>query len=169
MTELVTIGKITTNQGNRGEVKVMPLTDFPERFELMETVFVEIENGLQEMEIENVRFHKGQVVIKFAGLDNIEQALALQNNYLQIEAKDLLPLQDDDYYIFTLKGFQVEDEKGDKLGRLKDVLTTGGTDVFFVEGDSKECMIPASKEFIKNIDLEKEIITVKLIPGLLEL
>ncbi|MGM0409507.1 MAG: ribosome maturation factor RimM [Bacillota bacterium] len=169
MEELVTIGQITKNQGNKGEVRIYPLTDFPERFELLEKVFLEKDEAIFEKEIETVRIHNGKfIVIKFKDINNIADALELRDFLVKIPRELMIPLKEDEYYIDEITDFEVITENEKKLGILKEVLSTGGTDVFIVKGNSKEYMIPASKEIVE-IKKDKKLVIVKPIPGLLEL
>lgn len=170
MDELVTIGKITKNQGNKGEVRIFPLTDFPERFEYLDKVFLEKNEELVEKEIETARIHQGKfLVIKFSGINNIGDALELRDFIIKIPREMMVPLDEDEYYIDDILGFLVETKAGKNLGSLVEVLPTGGTDIFIVRGGDEEYMIPASKEIIVKIDLDSELITVDPIPGLLDL
>lgn len=167
--ELVTIGQITKNQGNKGEVRIYPLTDFPERFNLLEKVFLEKDEVIFEKEIETVRIHNGKfIVIKFKDINNIAEALELRDFLVKIPRELMIPLKEDEYYIDEITDFEVITKNEEKLGILKEVLSTGGTDIFIVKGNNKEYMIPASKEIVE-IKKEKKLVIVKPIPGLLEL
>ena len=166
---MITIGKITKYQGNKGEVRVHPLTDLPERFKVLDNVYIEKDGETIEKKIEDVRFQNNKVILKFENVDNIEQAADLKNFFLKINEESILPLKKNQYYIYKIIGFNVETIDGKKLGRLKKVSPTGGADIFFVESDKKEYMIPASKEIIKNIDESGEKIIIAPIPGLLDL
>ncbi|MFW6278602.1 MAG: ribosome maturation factor RimM [Bacillota bacterium] len=169
MSKYITIGKIVSNQGNKGEVRVIPLTDFPGRFEDLVEITVRRDGKCQKLEVESVRYHKNFVVLKFCGVDDIGEALAFKNSFLQIPEQDLVPLTEDDYYIYRIIGYSVYTVDDVLLGTLKDVIETGGVDIFLVEGEDKEYMIPGSKEIITSIEPEEESIFVKPIPGLLEL
>ena len=170
MDELITIGKITKNQGNKGEVRIYPLTDFPERFEYLDKVFLVKEDNTFEKEVETVRIHNGKfVVIKFSDINNIADALELRDYTVKIPKELMVPLKEDEYYIDEIIDFAVETNNGKKLGILKDVITTGGTDIFLVKGKYKEYMIPASREIIVELNQEKKLIVVDPIPGLLDL
>ncbi|MFW6389777.1 MAG: ribosome maturation factor RimM [Halanaerobiales bacterium] len=165
----ITIGRITNNQGNKGEVRVIPLTDFPERFQMIDKVYLVKNNRVEEQIIENVWFHKKYVILKFAGIDDIGAALNFKDYYIKIKEKDLVPLRENEYYIYKIVGFTVKTKDDKVLGSLKEVLTTGGTDVLVVSGSDKEYLIPGSKEIVKNIDIKTETIIVDPIPGLLDL
>ncbi len=167
--ELVTIGKITKNQGNKGEVRVLPLTDYPDRFELLEEVYLVKDNKTRKVQLENIRYHKNFVIIKFAGINDINEALEIRDYYIKIMEDDLIPLEEGEYYIDHITGYSVLTKEGKLLGSLSDVLITGGTDIFIVKGEDKEFMIPAAYEIVKEIDDDNQKIIIEPIPGLLEL
>src|SRR5690554_884272 len=166
---LLTVGKVTRNQGNKGEVRVLPLTERRERFELLRNVFLVRGEEKQEARIEGIRYHKKFIIIKFKGIDDIKAALGLKDCYLKIPDEELLPLAENEFYIDRITGYRVFTVEGEKLGTLSGVMTTGGTDIFIVSGSEKEYMLPAAREIIREIDRDKEQIIVKPIPGLLEL
>lgn len=167
--KLITIGKISKNQGNKGEVRVLPFTDFPERFQLLEKVILLKDDKVMEKKIQSLRYHKKFVIIKFEGIENIGQALELKNYYIKIPEEDLLPLEEEEYYIDDLLGYQVITSSGDIIGNVTEVVTTGGTDIFFVKGNKKEYMIPAAREIILEIDEKEGKMKIDPIPGLLDL
>lgn len=164
----ITIGKITKNQGNKGEVRVIPLTDFKERFELLEQVSLEKNNEIKNITIEKVRYHKQFVIIKFKEIDDIEQALKYKDYLITIPDTQVMSLAEDKYYVHELLGYRVITEKDEDLGELVDIITTGGTDIFLVKGMKKQYMLPAAKEFLQ-IDKSNNLIIVDPIPGLLDL
>ena len=166
---LISVGKITKNQGNKGEVRVIPLTDFPDRFELLKRVFLVKGSEIEEKIIESTRQHKKFVVIKFSGIDSIEQAVKLRDYEIKIPEEELLPLAEDQYYIYRIIGSSVYTTKGEKLGQLTEVQPTGGTDIFVVKGAEKNYLIPASLEIVVDIDEENNKIVIDPIPGLLDL
>lgn len=168
MTELITIGKITKQQGNKGELKVFPLTDFPERFEYMESVFLSRGKDIEKKIVENIRYHKNFIIIKLDGIDNIGQAIAYKDYLIKIPIEQLLPLMEDQYYIFELLNYKVFLKEGELLGSVQDIRVTGGTDIFVITDGQKEYMIPAAREFI-TIDEDSQRIIVDPIPGLLDL
>ncbi len=172
MSDLITIGRITRHQGNKGEVRVKPLTDYPERFKLLDKVFLQKSDKKDEpvkKVIQKVWFQKNKLILKFKGIDNIGEAIELKNYFIKIDEKDVLPLEEDNYYIYEIIDLQVETKEGKKLGLVKDVLTTGGTDIFVVKNEKNEYLIPASKEIIINISISSQKIIVDPIPGLLDL
>lgn len=167
--KMITIGKITKSQGNKGEVRVLPLTDFPERFEILDKVFLVKTNRKIEKEIESLRFHKGFVIIKFTDINDINSAEEIRDFEIRIPEEEILPLKENEYYINQLIGFEVMTVEGKLLGNVSDILITGGVDVLVVDGEEKEYMIPAALELITEVNEREKRITVKPIPGLLEL
>ncbi|NLM97908.1 MAG: 16S rRNA processing protein RimM [Halanaerobiaceae bacterium] len=167
--KMITIGKITKSQGNKGEVRVLPLTDFPERFEILDKVFLVKTNRKIEKEIESLRFHKGFVIIKFTDINDINSAEEIRDFEIRIPEEEILPLKENEYYINQLIGFEVMTVEGKLLGNVSDILITGGVDVLVVNGEEKEYMIPAALELITEVNEREKRITVKPIPGLLEL
>ncbi len=158
--KFITIGKIVAPHGVRGEVRVVPLTDFPERFRQMKTVLAS--NG-KELVIEQVRYHKQFVLLKFQGFDNATAVEALRNLLLQIERQDLVKLPADHFYIFDIIGLKVFDNDGEYLGVVTDVLKTGSNDVYIAEREGKPpLLIPALKKVVENIDLAGGQMRVKL-------
>ena len=165
----VSIGKITKNQGNKGEIRAIPLTDLPERFELLDWVFLVKGDRVIKKEIENIRFYKNFVILKLVGIDDLEQALAYRDYLIDIPEEEALPLAAGEYYIDDLIGFKVFTEDGQILGSLSEVIKNAGTDIFVVKGKSEEYMIPAAREIVIKIDQIAELIIINPIPGLLEL
>lgn len=163
------IGIITRFQGNKGEVRVLATTDIPERFLDLDFVFLKRGEQIKELEIDYIRFHKQFVIIKFFEVNNIDEAEKLKNYKVLIEESDKYLLPEDNYYVTELIDCKVYLKSGSYLGKLIDVIENLGTDIFLVAGQKKEYMLPASKEMITEIDLEKKKIIVDPIPGLLDL
>lgn len=161
----VLVGIITTTFGRKGEVKVQPLTDFPERFETMESAYVARERMPGRlMPIESARLHKGAVVLKFEGIDNITAAEALRDFEIRIRESELIPLEEDEYYVSDIIGLEVVTDNGESLGNIREILRSPGNDVYVTE----RAMIPAVKEFVLSIDLGGGRMVVKAIEGLVQ-
>lgn len=162
-----TIGKIVNTQGIKGEVRVIPYTDNPERFKILDWVYVDKKGIITKYEIQNVRYHKQFVLLKFKGIDDMTSAERLKNSDLKIDEKDALPLEEDEYYIRDLYDMKVETQEGELLGEIKDIIFTGANDVYVVKnGEEKEILIPAIKKCILNVDVENRKMIVKLMEGL---
>ena len=167
MQEYFEIGQIVNTFGIKGMVKVVPYTDDITRFDNLKKVYVEIKNNKKNYEIEEVKYHKDMVLIKFKGIDKVEEAETLRNASLKVERKDAAPLEEGSYYIADLIGMEVYTEDGIILGVLQDIYNTGSNDIYVVRNElGKQILLPAIKEVIKNISLEDNKITVHLLEGL---
>ena len=166
--EYITIGEIVNTQGNRGYVRVLPLTDFPDRFKNMDQVLVLLKGSHRIMYLEDVYNHKKFVAIKFKEIPDMTAAENLKGGLLQIEPKDIVPLPKDSYYVFELIGIDVYDTTGQYYGKIKDVLTTGANDVYIIwyEAEKRDLLIPALKQVVKEIDTENKKMVVDLPEGL---
>lgn len=158
--EKIIIGQIGAPHGVKGEVRVVPQTDFPERFERLTSVYL---GDDKKLEIKSVRYHKQFVILKFAGIDDRDQVEALKNKLLKIERKDLMPLPNGHYYIFDILGLEVHDLTGNRLGKINDVLHTGSNDVYVIEREAEQpLLIPALKKVVREIDFAAGKMTVEL-------
>lgn len=164
--ELITIGKIVNTHGIKGAVRVVPLTDFPERFSGMERVRVATPAGQRELDIEHVSPHKKYVIVKFREVTDFTAAQALKGCLLQVTRDELAALPEGSYYIFDIVGLLVQTSSGDLLGKVTEVLQTGANDVYVVETGAKPLLLPATKEVVKEIDLDARRMVVELPEGL---
>jgi len=161
----VVIGEILAPFGLKGEVKVLPHTDFPERFEQLEGILVAGEGSPgRMMEIEGVRYHKRLILMKFAGVDDIAGAEALRGAELRIPESELLPLEEDEYYVHDIIGLEVVTTEGESLGTIREIIRSPAHDVYVTD----RAMIPAVKEFVKSIDLDAGRIVVRPVEGLVQ-
>lgn len=160
------IGRILKAHGVRGEVRVRPLTDLPERFTWLEDVYVGEQNP-RLVAVEGVRFHKDLVLLKLAGYDYRDQTDALKGELLQVAAEDAISLEEGEYFLFQLEGLAVYSDEGVYLGELTQVIKTGANNVFVVRDEGKEILLPDTEEVIVDIDFENGRITAHLLPGLL--
>ena len=170
MNEMFTVGKIVNTHGVKGEVKVMPTTDDPSRFKKFKSVYV-MRKTMTTYEIETVRFHKGCVLIKFKGIDDMDAAELLRGSEIKIDRKDGVPLGKDEYYISDLYDMEVYTEEERFLGKIVDIIETGSNDVYVLKKADrpKDLLIPAIKQVIKNVDVAGKKMTVHLLEGLEEL
>ncbi|MEA2553090.1 MAG: rRNA processing protein RimM [Fimbriimonadaceae bacterium] len=158
MSEFIRIGQIVGAFGLKGEVKVDTLTDFDQRFQKGSRVRLKGDWAT----IESVRIHKGRPLVKFAGVDDASAAESLRWQYLEAPALAPEALEDDEYLVDDLVGMKVVTVEGEELGLVDKVLSYPAHDILQV-GD---LLIPLVKEFVKEVDLEGEIIRVQLIPGM---
>lgn len=170
MNTMFSIGRIVNTHGVKGELKVMPTTDEPKRFEKLKSVFVE-RKTMESYEIQSVRYHKDFVLLKLKGIEDMNAAELLKGSVLKIDRKDSLPLKKDEYYISDLFGLKVFTEEERYLGELIDIIETGSNDVYVVkkEDREKDLLLPAIKQVIKNVDIEEQKMIVHLLEGLEEL
>jgi 16S rRNA processing protein RimM len=160
--EYITIGEVLGAWGLKGAFRVRPLTDFPERFEPGETVFIE---GVPNV-IQTSSWQKDGVIVTLPGIDTPEAAAGMRRKNLDIPATELRELPAGQYYQFDIIGMEVLTVDGVVLGKVTNILDCGN-DVYVVKSESKEILIPATKDVIKNIDLKNKIITIEPIEGLL--
>ncbi|MBR2779026.1 MAG: 16S rRNA processing protein RimM [Firmicutes bacterium] len=161
----IKVGKIIGAFGIRGEVKVYPYTDRPERFRELEQVTADNE----VLTIKSVRFQKNLVLLRFEGVDDRNAAEALRNRFLTIDRENLRELDEDEYFIFDLIGLEAVREDGTHIGRVTDVIQNTAQDLYEIETDEgRKYLVPAVYELVTDIDLNSGIMTINPIPGLLE-
>ena len=170
MENLLRVGVITSTHGVRGEVKVFPTTDDMNRFKKLKTVILDTKKGHKTLNVESVKFFKNMVILKFKGYDNINDVEMWRQMDLLITRDQAVKLNPDENFIVDLIGLTVMTDEGEKLGVMKDVLQTGANDVYIVKmADGKEVLLPAIKDCILNVDLEKGEMLVHVLDGLLDL
>ena len=170
MEDLLQVGIITSTHGVRGEVKVYPTTDDPRRFRRLKEVVLDTGREKLNLEIEGVKFFKQFVILKFKGLDNINDIEKYRQKSLYVTRKNAVRLQREEYFIEELIGLRVQDEDGTELGTVKDVIETGANDVYEVEmADGRSLLLPAIKQCILNVDVENGMMQVHVLEGLLDL
>lgn len=158
MREFMSVGQITKPHGVRGEVKVHSLTDSLERFRKLDKVFID---G-KEMKITSVKLQSDRAILKFEGIDSVDEAENYRNKYLEVKREDAMELDEDSYYVADLMDCKVYDTEGTLLGKVYDVLETGSNDVYWVKGEGKsEVLIPALKTIVEEVDVENEKIVIK--------
>ncbi len=168
MVKYLEIGQIVNTFGIKGMVKVKPFTDDIKRFDRLKTIYIEINKEKKEYEIQEVKYHKNMVLIKFKGIDNIEEAEQLRQRYILIDREKEEPLEEGVYYIVDLIGLDVYTDDGKLLGKVDDIFNTGSNDIYVVKDKlGKQILLPGISEVLKDIDLKNEKITVHLIPGLI--
>ena len=168
MEDLFQVGVITAPHGVRGEVKVFPTTDDNARFKNLKTVLLDQGRGTRELEIEGVKFFKNMVILKFKGIDDRNDVERMRQAKLLVTRENAVELGKDEYFIADLIGMDVVLEDGSHFGTLKDVMETGANDVYVVEDENgKEVLLPAIKECILGVDVEKNSMTIHLMKGLI--
>ena len=171
MEDLLKVGVITTTHGVRGEVKVFPTTDDAERFLDIEYVLLDTGKELRRLNIQNVKFFKNLAILKFEGIDNINDIEQYKGCSLFVSREDAVALEEDEYFIADLIGMEVyTNENPEELfGTLKDVIETGANEVYLVESKTHgEVLIPAIRQCILSVDVKAQKMQVHLLNGLLD-
>lgn len=169
MEDILRVGVITTTHGIRGEVKVFPTTDDPKRFKKLKAVLLDTGKERRKMEIESCRFQKNLVILKFKGIDNINDVEQYKKCDLYVSRKNAVTLAPNENFIVDLIGLLVVLEDGTKFGTLVDVIQTGANDVYVVKTEEgKEVLLPAISECILDVNLDTQTVTIHLMKGLVD-
>ena len=162
------IGQIVNTFGIKGFVKVNPFVNDILRFDDLKKVYIKKQKALKELEVEDVKYHKNMVLVKFKGIDRVEEAEMLRNAYLEVDRENAIDLQEGEYFIADLLGVEVITDEGKVLGRLEDIFNTGSNDIYVVKDElGKQILLPAISEVIKEINLQEKKIVVHLLEGLI--
>lgn len=168
MEQFLRVGVISSTHGVRGEVKVFPTTDDPDRFLDLEHVIMDTGKEKKTLEIQGVKFFKQFVILKFKGIDNINDIERYKGCELYVSREDAVPLEEDEFYIADLIGMKVVLEDGKEFGTLSDVMETGANDVYIIDSkEHGEVLIPAIRECVLDIDIEEMVMTIHLMKGLI--
>ncbi len=163
------IGYIINTLGIKGELKVFPVSNIPNRFDDLKICYINTEKGRLPMDVEKSRpYKKKYVLLKFKGYDGINSVIGFKGKYLEVDRANLAQLQEGHFYVFDIIGCKVYTENNELLGKVKDVLPSGASDLYAVEGEKGEMLIPAVKEIVKHIDITTKTIRVQLPEGLIE-
>lgn len=169
MEEMLQVGVITQTHGVRGEVKVFPTTDDAKRFKKLKQVILDTGKETMPLEIQSVKFFKQFVILKFKGIDNINDIEKYKRCSLYVTREHAVPLEENEYFIADMIGLTVYLEDGNVFGTLKDVIETGANDVYVIESrEHGEVLVPAIKECICNVDIEKGQMVIHLMDGLID-
>ncbi len=168
MDDFLQVGIITTTHGVRGEVKVYPTTDDINRFKKLKEVILDTGREKRNLEIEEVKFFKQMVILKFRGIDTLDDVAGYRRAGLYVTRDNAVKLGRDEYFIADLMGVKVYDESDQFLGSLEDVITTGANDVYVIHmSDGRELLLPAIKQCILNVDLQGRKMKVHVLEGLI--
>ena len=151
MEDYFRVGVIANTHGIRGEVKVFPTTEDPKRFKGMKEIILD----------------KNMVILKFKGIDSINDIEKYKGRDLLVTRENAIPLEEGEYYIADILGATVVTEDGEKFGVLKDVLTTGANDVYVVEHEGKEVLLPVIPDCVLSRNMDTKVVTVHIMEGLL--
>ena len=167
--DLVAIARLSKPRGLRGEIVADILTNFPERFENLKLVLLVRPDGKRaEIEIEKFWFQKNRIVFKFANFDSIEAAETLRNCEICIAETEAVELEADEFFDWELEGCAVETITGERIGTVKELMRTGGTEILVVAGEQKEYLIPFAETICTSVDVENKLIKVDAPEGLLD-
>jgi 16S rRNA processing protein RimM len=158
------VARIVSTQGNKGEVKAELVTDFPERFASTPAVYVGDEH--RRFEMEGYRLQGRVVILKLRGVDSMDEAQKLRGALVQVPEEDAVKLPAGHYFWHQIVGLKVMTIQGEDMGTVDDILPTGSNDVYVIHGPRGELLVPAIKDVVKAIDLEKGVMTVELLPWL---
>jgi 16S rRNA processing protein RimM len=163
-----TVGKIVNTHGLRGDLRVKPYTSSPEEFEAFETLLIEGE-GDKIYNVTSVRYVRDLVLLKFEGMEDINQVEKFKNRDLYRMRSDYGTLDEGEHFIVDLIGLEVIDETRGFVGHIKDVIANGAQDLYVVAREGKpEFMIPVVDAFVREVNLETGVIKVSLIEGMIE-
>ena len=169
MEELFQVGIITSTHGVKGEVKVYPTTDDVRRFKKLKDIILDTGKEHIALELESVKFFKQMVILKFKGIDTLNDVEKYRQKSLYVTRANAVRLSKDEYFIADLIGLEVYDEDDQHLGMLTNVIETGANDVYEVKfEDGREVLFPAIKQCILDVDMENRKMKVHIMEGLLD-
>src|SRR5699024_4770617 len=168
--KMFNVGEIINTHGIHGEVKVYQISDFMDRFEMGKSLYLAQANKpVQEMIISSYRLHKGFILLKFEGYNNIDDVEGFKGSYLQVIEKQLTELPDDEYYYHEIIGCTMYTVSDNFIGIVQEIMSPGANDVFIVKNeDDKEILIPNIKLVVKSIDVNNKKIIIDPMEGLLD-
>lgn len=168
MEELLKVGVITSTHGVRGEVKVFPTTDDAARFKKLKEVVLDTGKEKKVLEIQGVKFFKNMVILKFKGIDDINDVERYKTKELYVTRENAVKLKKDEYFIADLIGLSVCSDDEKLRGILKDVMVTGANDVYVIElEDGRELLLPAIRECVLSVDPMAGMMKIHVLDGLL--
>lgn len=158
------IGRVLKPHGLAGEVQVQILTDFPDRFDMLKTVY--LGEHYTPALLDSQRRHGRRILLKFEGYDDLEEVEKLRGEMIYVPVDEAVPLEEDEYYVHEIVGLQAWTTEGEYLGRIEEVIHTGSNDVYVVRDSVRETLIPALSDVVLKIDTEQGRIEVQLMKGL---
>ncbi len=164
---LVCVGRILKSYGVKGEIVVVPETEYPETLVEYKYFYIKYKGEIKRLDIEIAKESRRRFIFKFKEIETIEKAKAIEGHYLFVKREDLMEPDDEGFYVFDLEGLTAFDEKGEKVGVLDTVMKRKPYDYFIIVNEKgKEIILPAIKEYIKEIDFENEKIIINIPEGL---
>lgn len=164
----IAVGEIVGVFGLHGEVRVLPQTDFPERFAQTPTLY--LGDAHAPHAVQTARQHQRMVILKLEGVDDADAAQSLRGTTLWIPAAERMPVEADQFYLHDVVGLRVEHVNGQPLGTVVDFITGGGNDLFVIRAtpSGREVLLPAVREFVRELDIPGGVLRVAPIPGLFD-
>lgn len=169
MEDFFQVGIISSTHGVKGEVKVYPTTDDPRRFRKLRKVMVDTGRERLVMEVEGVKFFKQFVILKFKGIDSLNEVEKYRKASLFVTRENAVRLSKNEYFIADLMGLRVRNEDEEEIGVLREVLETGANDVYIIDmKDGRELLLPAIKQCVLDVNIEEGFIKIHILDGLLD-
>ena len=169
MEDFFQVGIISSTHGVKGEVKVYPTTDDPRRFRKLREVMVDTGRERLVMEVEGVKFFKQFVILKFKGIDSLNEVEKYRKASLFVTRENAVRLSKNEYFIADLMGLRVRNEDEEEIGVLREVLETGANDVYIIDmKDGRELLLPAIKQCILDVNVAEGYIKIHILEGLLD-
>jgi len=168
MEDLLQVGILSSTHGIRGEVKVFPTTDDVMRFQHLKQVILDTGKEKIPLEIQGVKFFKKFAILKFKGIDNINEIEKHRGKSLYVTRQEAVPLKENEYYIADLIDMKIFLEDGAAFGILTDVMQTGANDVYVIKTEEeKEVLVPAIRDCILDVNVAENKMIIHLLDGLL--
>ena len=168
MEDFFRVGVIANTHGIRGEVKIFPTTDDVKRFDYLKEAYIDAGKEKIKVEVSNVRYFKNLVIVKFKGIDNINDIERYKGKDLLVTGENALPLEEGEYYLADIIGANVYTEDGNLFGSLEDVIETGANLVYSVQHEGKEVLLPVIDDCVKEVNVEEKKVIVHIMKGLLD-
>ena len=168
MEDFFRVGVIANTHGIRGEVKVFPTTDDVKRFDYLKEAYIDAGKEKIKVEVSSVRYFKNLVIVKFKGIDNINDIERYKGKDLLVTRENALPLEEGEYYLADIIGANVYTEDGILFGSLEDVIETGANLVYSVQHEGKEVLLPVIDDCVKEVNVEEKKVIVHIMKGLLD-
>lgn len=168
MEDFFRVGVIANTHGVRGEVKVFPTTDDPQRFKYLKETYLDTGKEKIKLEVSSVRFFKNLVIVKFKGIDNINDIEKYKGKDLLVTRENAVPLEEGEYYLADIIGADVYTEDGVLFGKLDDVIETGANLVYSVTHEGKEVLLPVIDDCVKEVNVDEHKVVVHIMKGLLD-
>lgn len=168
MEDFFRVGVIANTHGIRGEVKIFPTTDDVKRFDYLKEAYIDAGKEKIKVEVSNVRYFKNLVIVKFKGIDNINDIERYKGKDLLVTRENALPLEEGEYYLADIIGANVYTEDGILFGSLEDVIETGANLVYSVQHEGKEVLLPVIDDCVKEVNVEEKKVIIHIMKGLLD-